>query len=244
MVLPPDMALDQKFDLVLSQLCRRFVYFQSLGAPQEGFHISTNEADVINDEYPHKTDHFLIHLTRLIKTPSEFFKYVEDTFYDHEDADIILNYVLEHFLLPMHYEWGDDTHPLVMRVIIWLFEAIVDFSMDISQTRPFPNIDHHAWIGGVVPRIHQTMLTLMSEALDAPLDMSSYEEDCKKLYQAICDNPFVDISRVTGLNNVYEVDIMEDIVYDVLLLGTQNVLLRVDISDDDHDVLVWTFVHT
>lgn len=242
--LPPDMTVDQKFDLVLSQLCRRFVYFQSLGAPNEGFHIATNEADVLDEEYPHATDHLLRHLVKLIKTPTEFFAFLEEVFYENDDADIILNYVLEHFLLPIHYEWGNDTHPVVMRVIIWLFEAIVDFTMDYSETRPIPVIDTHEWIGEVVPDMHQTLYELMNRAFNAPLDMTSYEQDCKVIYKAICDDPLVDIRFISGLNHVYEKDVMEDMLYDVVLADTSNVLLRVDISDGGNDILMWTFVHT
>lgn len=245
MLFPESTSNEQRFDVVLRQVCRRFAYFQSFGAPQEGFHISTAEADILDAEFPHLSDcHFILRLVQLVKTPGEFLRVLEDFFYEDEDADVFLNYVLEHFLLPIHYAMGDDAHPLLMRVIIWLYEAIIDVGMDYSETRPLPNIDERTWVCEIVPAIQRTLLEMCHEAFDAPLDMTEYEEDANKLYKAMCDDPSVDVRSVRGLHHSYTLSTIDTSVYDVLLMDTTNVILRVNNADGDNDILVWKFIHT
>ena len=243
MIFPHELPDDERLDLVINQLCRQFGYFQTLGAPTEGFHVSTAEADILNDLFPSDSDHLVNRLMTLVRRPESLFEFLEELFYEEEEADIILNYILEHFLLPIHYAMGSHPQSQLMRLIIWIYEAIVDFTLDYCETRPLPDIDLHAWMDEVVPTAMQIILGLANDAFDHPLDLTSYEEDCQKIYQVMIDDPSTDIQTVPGLNHVYKKEVFEDSLYDVLLTDTTNVLLRLDISSGTSDVLIWTFKH-
>jgi len=241
---PHHMTDEDRLGIVLAQVCQRFGYFQTFGAPTEAFHISTVEADILHDVFPCTTDHLCLRIVALMKTPTELFKFLEDIFYDEEEGDIILNFVLEHLLLPMHYLWNDDAPPLMMRLIIWMYEAVVDFSLNYTETRSIPSVDPHAWVSEVVPAVHQALLTMVHQALDAPLDLSSYEADCRILYRVLCENPAIENLNVPGLNHVYNKEV-EGPYHNVVLVDTSNVLLRLDMEDSDNvKIEIWTFKHT